>query len=101
MRTAKTIDIREITSAWWDSYFASDNQKELAKERLSICEGCPSLQEKFKQIRKLTISVCGECGCPVSKKIFSNKFNACPLGKWKEVDESHTDFFKIKKDKLL
>lgn len=101
MRTAKTIDIREITSAWWDSYFASDNQKELAKERLSICEGCPSLEQKFKQIRKVTFSVCGECGCPVSKKIFSNKFNPCPLGKWKEVDESHLDLFKIKKNKML
>jgi hypothetical protein len=101
MKVAKTIDIREITSAWWDSYFADDNQKKLAKERLSVCESCPSLQTKFKKIRKLTISVCGECGCPISKKIFSNKFDACPLGKWKEIDESHTAVFKIEKNKLL
>ena len=101
MHPGKSIDIKEITSAWWDSYFADDNQKELAKERLNICEECPSLEQKFKQIKKLTISFCGECGCPISKKIFSNKFNPCPLGKWKEVDESHTDFFNIKKDKLL
>ena len=101
MKVAKTTDIREITSAWWDSYFADDNQKKLAKERLSVCESCPSLQTKFKKIRKLTISVCGECGCPISKKIFSNKFDACPLGKWKEIDASHPDFFKIRKDKTL
>ena len=32
MHPGKSIDIKEITSAWWDSYFADDNQKELAKE---------------------------------------------------------------------
>jgi hypothetical protein len=101
MKVDKTIDIREITSAWWDSYFADDNQKKLAKERLSVCESCPSLQTKFKKIRKLTISLCGECGCPISKKIFSNKFDACPLGKWKEIDESHKALLKIEKNKLL
>ena len=96
-----SIDIREITSAWWDSYFAGDNQKKLAKQRLSICESCPSLEQKFKKIRQITISVCGECGCPIDKKIFSNKFNPCPLGKWKEVDELQTDLFKIEKNKML
>ena len=71
------------------------------KERLNIFEECPSLEQRFKQIKKLTISFCGECGCPISKKIFSNKFNPCPLGKWKDVDESHPDFFKIRKNKML
>lgn len=96
-----SIDIREITSAWWDSYFAEDNQKNLAKKRLTICEGCPSLEQKFKKIRKITISVCGECGCPISKKVFSNKFNACPLGKWKDVDEKYPEVFNPQKNKLL
>ena len=70
MKVAKTIDIREITSAWWDSYFADDNQKKLAKERLSVCESCPSLQTKFKKIRKLTISVCGMWLSNLQKNIF-------------------------------
>lgn len=96
-----SIDIKEITSAWWDSYFAEDNQKNLAKKRLSICEKCPSLEQKFKKIRKITITTCGECGCPISKKVFSNKFNACPLGKWKDVDELHPEVFKIQKNKML
>lgn len=96
-----SIDIREITSAWWDSYFAEDNQKELAKQRLSICKSCPSLEQKFKKVKKITVSFCGECGCPISKKVFTNKFNACPLGKWKDVDTSHSEFFKIQKDKML
>jgi hypothetical protein len=96
-----SIDIREITSAWWDSYFADANQKKLAKRRMSVCASCPSLEQKFKQIRKITISVCGECGCPIDKKVFSNKFNACPLGKWKETDESQIELFKIRKDKML
>ncbi len=96
-----SINIREITSAWWDSYFGTDNQKSLAKKRLEVCENCPSLEQKFKKLRKITVTVCGECGCPIAKKIFSPKFNACPLGKWKNVDELYLDVFENKKNNLL
>jgi len=42
---------------------------------------------------KLKIGVvCGECGCPITKKIFSNDFNDCPLKKWEEVDTTYQTF---------
>ncbi len=96
-----SISIKEITLAWWDSYFAEESQKKLAKDRLKICEDCPSLKEKFKRVKKISVSFCGECGCPISKKIFSSEFNACPLGKWKNADESNADVFIKRKNKLI
>ena len=32
---------------------------------------------------------CKECGCPIKKKVFSDDFNDCPLGKWEEVDSEY------------
>jgi hypothetical protein len=78
------FDFKKITKAWFDSYFGSDKQKELALKRSSICEVCPSRDVKVKGIDLLT--VCGECGCPIKKKIFSDVFNDCPLKKWESVD---------------
>jgi hypothetical protein len=38
--------------------------------------------------RKLGIEHCKECGCPIKKKIFTQKPNdTCPLGKWRPVEE--------------
>lgn len=93
------LDIQEITAAWIDSYFATDEQKIIANKRNNICQSCPSLKFKLKKIKPITIQTCSECGCPISKKIFSNKINACPLGKWNKVDSEHKDFFENKKSK--
>ncbi len=94
------IDVKEITNAWFDSYFSKDNKKLLAKERLEICKMCPSMKDTFQLFgTKLKITICNECGCPIDKKIFSQKFNACPLKKWESVDNSHPDVF-TKKDLL-
>ncbi len=87
------FDFEEITHAWIDSVFATEIQRQIASERNTICQSCPSLQTKFKKVKKLSIQACGECGCPISKKIFSRKFNACPLSKWGDVDEKYKDFF--------
>jgi len=78
------FDFKKITKAWFDSYFGSDKQKELAIKRAKICETCPSRKVMAEGIDLLT--VCGECGCPIKKKIFSSDFNDCPLSKWKNVD---------------
>jgi len=78
------FDFKKITKAWFDSYFGTDKQKELAIKRASICETCPSRDVKVKGIDLLT--VCGECGCPIKKKVFSEVFNDCPLKKWESVD---------------
>jgi PHP family Zn ribbon phosphoesterase len=85
------INIKEITTAWFDSFFGSDKQKLLAKYRLDICIKCPSNSELFKD-KKWSL-YCKECGCPLSKKIYSNLRNSCPLGKWEEAAKKHESIF--------
>ena len=41
--------------------------------------------------------VCGECGCPLAGKIFTQEFDSCPKHKWLEIEISH---FKTKKSIL-
>ena len=86
------FNLKTISQSWFDSYFGTDSQKELAKERLSICESCPSKKELFKN--QSWSVVCGECGCPINKKIFSKKIKECPLNKWNEVDSNSIIFSK-------
>jgi hypothetical protein len=75
---------KEITQAWISAYNPTEKQKELAEARFKICDVC----DKKKVITdKLKIGViCDQCGCPISKKVFSSTYNACPLEKWEEVD---------------
>ena len=91
------FDFKKITKAWFDSYFGTKEQKELAILRSSICEVCPSRNVLVNGIDLLT--TCGECGCPIKKKIFSPDFNDCPLKKWEEVDVKF--FPHRKKEKTL
>jgi hypothetical protein len=73
--------ISEIVGAWITSFNPDENEKKLAENRYSICFTCPN------RVKKLGIEVCNKCGCPLSKKIFTQKLNdSCPLGKWDEVD---------------
>jgi hypothetical protein len=88
-----SLDVIEITNAWIDSVFADDEQKSIANKRNQICQSCPSLKLHFAKWKKISIQKCNECGCPISKKIFSRKFNACPLSKWENVDNEHQSFF--------
>ena len=78
------MDVIEIINAWKIANNPTPKQEELASLRGKICSGCPSKKVITKKLKLATI--CGECGCPISKKIFTPKFNACPLGKWEEVD---------------
>lgn len=75
------MDFLKIAKAWITSANPTDKQLDLAEKRLTICNGCPS---KVKTI--LSYYKCNECGCPLSKKIFSAAFNDCPLEKWESVD---------------
>jgi hypothetical protein len=88
------MDFVKIAKAWITSYNPSDKQLSLAKERYEICDQCPS---KVKST--LSYYKCDECGCPISKKIFSDVFNDCPLSKWEGVDSKY--FPPTKKDKTL
>ncbi len=56
------------------SFNPSDEEKELADKRLGICNECPFKKEL------LGVALCGECGCPLSKKAYSQY--GCPLQKW-------------------
>ena len=86
------IDIKEIILSWYDS-FTDDEKKrpgqlELAQKRYEICLGCEHFRPKrfFKND-----SYCNDCNCPLNKKIYSRKYNACQLNKWQEIDENATD----------
>lgn len=88
--------VREIAESWIIANNPSDNQLELAEARLDICKGCDKMVKgtlvEFK---------CSECGCPIHKKIFSPKFDACPLHKWLEVESSDVFGNTRKKDTSL
>ena len=71
----------EIADAWITALNPSKEVADRAKERTAICESCPSM--RFQETLKY--HYCGECSCPISKKVFSAvpPEEACPLKKWK------------------
>jgi len=73
------MNIKKILEAWAISFSPTPKQQEQAERRCEICEDCPSN-------KTIIIPMCTECGCPIAKKIFTPKFNPCPLKKWEEVD---------------
>jgi hypothetical protein len=87
------MKIKQIIDAWIISNNPTDKQLELAKLRGDICEQCPAKKTKLK------ITYCAECGCVISKKIFTDDYNPCPLSKWSEIDKPY--FRKIKDIKTL
>jgi hypothetical protein len=92
------LNFKKIYNAWIIAYKPTPEQKLLAEKRNEICDECPS---KKVLTNKLKIGVvCGECGCPITKKIFSIDFNDCPLKKWEKVDTMYQTF-KAKNDKSL
>lgn len=96
-----SIDLKEITKAWIDSYIGSPEQKSLANDRSEVCQSCPSMKEHYVPITKNRYYKCNECGCPISKKIWTRKFNACPLKKWEFVDTKHKKLFEKNSNKKL
>ena len=87
------INLRKIAKAWFTAANPNPKQKELAEKRMDICNSC----DKKKAIAKAVV-ICSECGCPLSKKIFTMENDACPLNKWKEVE---ADYFKSKTQKTF
>ena len=90
------IDLFEIMDAWARSIRPSPEEKELAKKRAEICNGCEHRVQKFNKI-KIGI-VCTQCGCPIEKKVYSKKQNPCPLKKWESVD---IEYFNKPKTKTI
>jgi hypothetical protein len=81
--------IREIIGAWIISFNPSKERKELAEKRYEICLGC----EHYGKSRAITKDEhCKQCGCPIQKKVFTEKMdNSCPLNKWTHLDSIYTD----------
>jgi hypothetical protein len=69
--------IKEIAVSWWRAENPTKEQSDLAQERLAICMSCEKRQESI-----VFGYVCGQCGCPLGKKIFSEVEQPCPLNKW-------------------
>jgi hypothetical protein len=74
--------ISEIFQSWVIAANPSKEEEVLAAKRHSICLDCKFIKNSFVFETK-----CGECGCPINKKIFSPKKGACRIGKWDEVDK--------------
>ena len=98
------LDFKEIANAWFTMFRHTQEEKQLADKRFDICLQCPSKQEIFEG--KEWALKCGECGCALSAKIYTDKRymddgGSCPLNKWKDVEIEHMDIFKIKNTKTI
>jgi len=71
--------ISEIFQAWVAAANPTPDQLTIAQHRLHICDGC----EHKTHVTAINSFICGKCGCPLSKKVFSPRGpEACPLAKW-------------------
>lgn len=69
----------EIARSWKIATNPTPEQQAVAEERLSVCDQCPS--KEFKAL--IMTYTCAECGCPLSKKIYTPVGpSGCPLNKW-------------------
>lgn len=68
--------IEEIIKSWAISFNPTDEQRELAANRLSICHSCEHIKKELLADR------CGMCGCLLKGKVFSPKERACPDGRF-------------------
>jgi len=93
------LNFKEIFKAWVTLSNPTEQQKQLANARFSICEGCQYKKETIKQ--KKWALICGKCGCPLKAKIFSSEINPCPMGYWKEIDKNFGINIDEKNDKSL
>jgi hypothetical protein len=89
----------EIVNAWITAANPTELQTQLAKERLDVCMGC-DFRKEFIQNKKWS-TICGSCGCPIQKKIFTNQFGSCPEKKWNTLEEKYKSILKKKKKSLI
>lgn len=90
-----SFDLKEIAKAWLIAATPSLLQKEIAQKRYNTCLQCVH----YNPSRAVTHDeYCTDCGCPLSKKIFSPKYNACDQGYWQPTDDQYLDeYFRKKK----
>lgn len=94
-----SIDYKEIFDAWVISLNPTPEQLELAELRLKVCLECDFRKETIKGLK--WSAFCEQCGCPLSKKVFSTSYNACPLKKWENTDSAYIEPKKDKKNKTI
>jgi len=75
MSKKKVNKVTEIFNAWKVSFNPTDEQEEIAQERMKTCQSC-----EFK--REVPALHCGACGCPLQKKVYSQIPRSCPKDKW-------------------
>lgn len=90
------LNFKEIFKAWIAASNPTPQQSKLAEARLNICVGCEYKKEIFNE--KHWSAVCGKCGCPLKAKVFSDAINPCPMGFWKNVDDTFGVNTKLKKN---
>jgi len=73
--------VSEIFLSWRRAANPTIEQTLLAGKRYTICQTCPSKQPSI-----VFTEVCGECGCPLGKKIFTPVMGSCDLKKWNKVE---------------
>lgn len=70
--------IKEIVASYASMVNPTDEQKELAEERLKICMSC-----EFWAKNALGIEFCQKCGCATKAKVFTPRgTEGCPEKKW-------------------
>jgi len=74
--------ISEIFKSWVTAANPSPEAQAIAQYRADVCDSC----EKKTHVISINSFICGACGCPLSKKVFSPKPGpeACPLAKWEK-----------------
>lgn len=71
------IDPIKIGKAWKNKIIHTDEQKEIADERMAVCQSCPNRSSD----NLLNVEVCDLCLCPLVAKIYTDESD-CPLQKW-------------------
>ena len=94
-----TFNISEIVKAWVTAANPNDVQRELAEERLDICMKCEFRKEVIHN--KEWSALCGKCGCPISKKIFTDQYGSCPLNKWNLIEDKYKLHLKKKNKSII
>jgi hypothetical protein len=98
-------DLNEIFNSWLNRSRSDEIIRDKAKERFETCRGSDDIErcENYKEVlrNKSWSAYCNGCGCPLEGKIFSDKFNPCPLKKWAEIDGKYGETIDDKRNKTL
>jgi hypothetical protein len=87
--------VTEIFKSWVIAENPTREQMELAAKRHAICLDCKWIRNSL-----LFNTKCGECGCPIGKKIFTPVKGGCRMGYWDGVD-GVDNTPKVKSNKLI